>query len=59
MCSCEWPGRLKCLATGLDRSDIYLMSKTKERKRQTDKKTDRQTEKGQKVDDVHDNVLFH
>ena len=28
MCSCEWPGRLKCLATGLDRSAIvYLHAK--------------------------------
>ena len=26
MCSCEWPGRLKCLATGLDRSDPLFLT---------------------------------
>ena len=25
MCSCEWPGRLKCLATDLDRSDPLFL----------------------------------
>ena len=34
MCSCEWPGRLKCLATGLDRSDpLFLTSSKCSRKR--------------------------
>ena len=34
MCSCEWPGRLKCLATGLDRSDpLFLTSSKCPRKR--------------------------
>ena len=30
MCSCEWPGRLKCLATGLDRSDPLFLTSSKE-----------------------------
>ena len=29
MCSCEWPGRLKCLATGLDRSDPLFLTSSK------------------------------
>ena len=29
MCSCEWPGRLKCLATGLDRSDPLFFTSSK------------------------------
>ena len=29
MCSREWPGRLKCLATGLDRSDPLLFTSSK------------------------------
>ena len=29
MCSCEWPGRLKCLATGLDRSDPLFLTLSK------------------------------
>ena len=34
MCLCEWPGRLKCLATGLDRSDpLFLTSSKCSRKR--------------------------
>ena len=34
MCSCEWSGKLKCLATGLDRSDpLFLTSSKCSRKR--------------------------
>ena len=34
MCSCEWLGRLKCLATGLDGSDpLFLTSSKCSRKR--------------------------
>ena len=29
MCSREWPGRLKCLATGLDRSGPLLFTSSK------------------------------
>ena len=29
MCSCEWPERLKCLATGLDRSDPLFLTSSK------------------------------
>ena len=33
MCSYEWPGKLKCLATGLDRSDpLFLISSKCSRK---------------------------
>ena len=30
ICSCEWAGRLKCLATGLDRSDPFATNSTLE-----------------------------
>ena len=34
MCSSEWPGRLKCPATGLDRSDpLYFTSSKSSGKR--------------------------
>ena len=29
MCSCEWPGRLKCLAKSLDRSDPLFFTSSK------------------------------
>ena len=47
ICSCEWLGRLKCLATGLDRSDplFFTSSKCSRKRSPSHRQTDRQTDR--------------